>query len=198
MSDDARDYLYAWHNRNVGEINSIKNDLDVESRKMKLSSNASRIALVLQIMRWASGEGHKDHIDIDSIRGSISLMDYYEDTYCRIQETIREKSVQSSTDWLMELGNTFSSRDAEEEAARAGLSRRYVYKTLDRLTQDSNPILVKLSRGQYAKTSNACSALTIENSLQNDGLNTESKDVNNCTSLVHSKCIVHKCTTTTN
>ena len=119
MSDDARDYLYAWHNRNVREINSIKNDLDVESRKMKLSSNASRIALVLQIMRWASGEGHKDHIDIDSIRGFISLMDYYEDTYCRIQETIREKSVQSSTDWLMELGNTFSSRDAEEAAAWA-------------------------------------------------------------------------------
>ena len=39
----------------------------------------------------------------------------------------------------MELGNTFSIRDAEEEAARAGLSRRYVYKTLDRLTQGSNP-----------------------------------------------------------
>lgn len=192
MSDDARDYLYAWHNRNVREINSIKNDLDVESRKMKLSSNASRIALVLQIMRWASGEGHKDHIDIDSIRGSISLMDYYEDTYCRIQETIREKSVQSSTDWLMELGNTFSSRDAEEEAARAGLSRRYVYKTLDRLTQGSNPILDKLSRGQYAKTSNACSApctsaLMVGNGPQNDSLSTESKDDNNCQTLVHSQ-----------
>lgn len=192
MSDDARDYLYAWHNRNVREINSIKNDLDVESRKVKLSSNASRIALVLQIMRWASGESHKDYVDIDSIRGSIFQMDYFEDTYCRIQETIREKSVQSSTDWLMELGNTFSSRDAEEAAARAGLSRRYVYKTLDRLTQGSNPILVKLSRGQYAKTSNACSApctsaLMVGNGPQNDSSSTESKDDNNCQTLVHSQ-----------
>ena len=192
MSDDARDYLYAWHNRNVREINSIKNDLDVESRKVKLSSNASRIALVLQIMRWASGESHKDYVDIDSIRGSIFLMDYFEDTYCRIQETIREKSVQSSTDWLMELGSTFSSRDAEEAAAQAGLSRRYVYKTLDRLTQGSNPILVKLSRGQYAKTSNACSApctsaLTVGNGIPNDGLSPESKDVNNCQALVHAQ-----------
>ena len=33
MSDDARDYLYAWHNRNVREINSIKNDLDVEAER---------------------------------------------------------------------------------------------------------------------------------------------------------------------
>jgi hypothetical protein len=192
MSDDARDYLYAWHNRNVREINSIKNDLDVESRKVKLSSNASRIALVLQIMRWASGESHKDYVDIDSIRGSIFLMDYFEDTYCRIQETIREKYVQSSTDWLMELGSTFSSRDAEEAAARAGLSRRYVYKTLDRLAQGPNPILVKLSRGQYAKTSNACSApctsaLTVGNGILNDGLSPESKDVNNCQALVHAQ-----------
>lgn len=190
MSDEARAYLYAWHNSNVREINSIKNDLDVESRKVKLSTNASRIALVLQIMRWASGESHKDHIDLDSIRGAIFLMEYFEDTYYRIQKTIREKSAQSSTDWLMELGNTFSSREAEEAVLRAGLSRRYVYKTLDRMTQGPNPILIRLSRGQYAKTSNACSvpctnALTVDKILQNDSLNTELKEVKSCQSLVH-------------
>lgn len=192
MSDDARDYLYAWHNGNIREINSIKNDLDVESRKVKLSSNASRLALVLQIMRWASGESHKDFIDIDSIRGSIFLMDYYEDTYCRIQDAIKEKSLQSSTDWLMELGTTFSSKEAEEAAAQAGISRRYVYKTLDRLTQGSNPLLVKLSRGQYAKTSNACSApctsaLTTAKGLVNDIVCAESEKVSKYPTLVHEK-----------
>ena len=57
FSDDAEEYFYDWNNQIIRDVNAVENDLEVDSRKIKLCSNAGRLALILQVMKWATEEG---------------------------------------------------------------------------------------------------------------------------------------------
>lgn len=43
---------------------------------MKTPMLTARLALTIQILRWACGEVHKDCVDIDSTKAAIRLSDY--------------------------------------------------------------------------------------------------------------------------
>ena len=84
FSEEARTYFYNWNNSIIDEVNGIEDDNEVESRKVKLNGNAARLALILQVMRWAAGECQMDSIDITSVKGAIELIEYFEDSYRRV------------------------------------------------------------------------------------------------------------------
>lgn len=54
----------------------------------------ARLALVLQILRWACGEEHKDFVDIDSTKSAIALSEYFENCYTNIQKYMLRESVE--------------------------------------------------------------------------------------------------------
>jgi len=152
FSDDAEEYFYDWNNHIIKEVNAIENDLEVESRKMKLCSNAGRLALILQVMKWASEEGSLQFVDLESVKGAIRLIDYYEDTYQRLRVALQEPNIVSNDDWIEEMGDSFTTAEAEAALKGKGYSKRFVFKSLGRLTQGPSPRLMKLSRGCYTKS----------------------------------------------
>lgn len=150
MEAMAKECFYDWNNSIIKAVNSVSNDLEVESRKMKLNSNAGRIALILQLLKWASGDGHMDYVDLESVRGAIDLIDYYEQTYDRIKKLSQNK-LQDGYSWISGLNDEFTTKDAERAAMQAGLSRRSVYNALDKMSGGSNPLIIKTGHGQYAR-----------------------------------------------
>ena len=88
MTADAEEYFYDWYNRIIDSVNAIENDAEVESRKMKLNGHAARLALLFQIMKWAVGEADMQYVELFSVKTAIRMVDYYEETYRRIQEII--------------------------------------------------------------------------------------------------------------
>lgn len=155
--------------------------MEVESRKMKLNSNAGRIALILQLLKWASGEGHMDYVDLKSVSGAIDLIDYYEQTYDRIK-TLAQDKPQDGSSWILRLNDEFTTKDAERAAMQAGLSRRSVYNALDRMSSGPNPLLIKTGHGQYAKIHDSapCTfALSDKNGSNYPGQRTDTKIVVN-------------------
>lgn len=54
----------------------------------------ARLALVLQIFRWACGEVHKDFVDIDSTKSAIALSEYFESCYSDIQKYMLRESIE--------------------------------------------------------------------------------------------------------
>ena len=58
----------------------------------------------------------------------------------------------SNDDWIDEMGDSFTTAEAEEALKGKGYSKRFVFKSLGRLTQGPNPRLMKPSRGCYTKT----------------------------------------------
>ena len=78
FSSEAKAYFTNWRNNAIRAVNQIQDDGLVDSRVIKTPMITARLALVLQILRWACGEVHKDFVDIDSTKSAIALSEYFE------------------------------------------------------------------------------------------------------------------------
>ena len=157
FSEEARTYFYNWNNSIIEEVNGIEDDNEVESRKVKLNGNAARLALILQVMRWAAGECQMDCIDITSVKGAIQLIEYFEDSYKRVNALSGMDELNRNQDrWLAMVGDTFTSSEAEQAGQRTGVSRRTVFSSLKRLCETTPPVLQKVKQGVYEKVVKRC------------------------------------------
>ncbi len=154
LAEDAEAYFYDWYNGIIDTVNAVENDAEVDSRKTKLDGNAARLSLVFQILKWAAGEGYMQYIDLDSVKAAIRMIDYYEDTYQRVLESIVSAGIGDNKEaWLSLLGDTFTAGESVIAGRKVELSRRTVYYALDKLSREPNPVLEKLHHGTYRKTS---------------------------------------------
>jgi len=152
MSDDAEEYFYEWYNGIIDAVNAIEDDANVESRKMKLNGHVARLALLFQVMKWATDSGDMQYIERDSVESAIRMIDYYEETYRRIQETIVINSIGETKEaWLSLLEDRFTSGDAVIAGRKVDMSRRTVYYALDQLCRLKHPLIEKLQHGVYRK-----------------------------------------------
>ena len=195
MSDDARLHFYKWYNGIITDINAIDDDTLVESRKTKLNCNTARIALVLQVMRWAAGESHLQYVDLDSVVGAIKLTDYFEDCYYRIKDKFMMSEEQDAKMvWLSLLPEQFTSNEAEKEGQKMGFSRRSIFNMLKDMAAMHNPPIRKVGHGKYEKVKRqtqdalCTSALSVE-------LGTEDKNADCAQSaIVRSADVKDECT----
>ena len=152
MSDDAEEYFYEWYNGIIDAVNAIEDDADVESRKMKLNGHVARLALLFQVMKWAPDSGDMQYIERDSVESAIRMIDYFEETYRRIQETIVINSIGETKEaWLSLLEERFTSGDAVIAGRKVDMSRRTVYYALDQLCRLKHPLIEKVQHGVYRK-----------------------------------------------
>ncbi len=152
FTDEAALHFYNWNNRIIKKVNSIEDDKDVDSRLMKLNGNAARLALILQTMKWAVGEGNLDCVDFQSVKGAIRLIKYFEESYKRIYDSVRSEHAKGKPEQILDFADeTFTSKDAEIIGCKLGVSRRTVYNILDMLCNAIPPKLIKLKQGLYKK-----------------------------------------------
>jgi hypothetical protein len=157
FSEEAKTYFFTWNNDIIKTVNGIEDDNEVESRTMKLNGNAARLSLILQVMRWSVGECQLDSIDIESVKGAIRLIDYYEDSYKRIQVVADSGCIKGKPEnFMTQLNDTFTSKDAETVGESMGISRRTVYNLLDKLCNSQPPFLIRLKQGLYQKIVKSC------------------------------------------
>lgn len=161
MNKEAEEYFFNWHNSFVDEANNTQDDMKMDSRRMKLDGNAARLALVFQVMKWASGEGNMQCIELNSVKNAIRMIDYFENDYQRIQDIIVSGNLETGTDdWLSFLNHQFTSKEALEAGKKMGMSRRSIYYALDNLCNLQNPAIIKIKHGVYMKNeANITSAL---------------------------------------
>ena len=80
------------------------------------------------------------------------MIDYYEETYRRIQEAIVINSIGETKEaWLSLLEDRFTSGDAVIAGRKVDMSRRTVYYALDQLCRLQHPLIEKLQHGVYRK-----------------------------------------------
>ena len=150
FSPEASAHFTEWRNASIRAINQIKDDGLIDSRVMKAPMITARLALVIQILRWACGEVHKDFVDMDSIKSAISLSSYFESCYANIQRFMLMESVEPQKKELLDnVPNVFTTADAIQAGKEAGLSERSVMYALVNLA--TNKVIKKVKRGEYEK-----------------------------------------------
>lgn len=147
---EAQQHFFDWRNRTVDYINSIKDDALIDGRIMKTHLNTARLALVIQMMRWACGEADNDNVDIDSVKAAIELSEYFEECYARLQKYMTIDSIQPQKKILLDgLEHEFTTADALKIGEEMGLSERSVMYTLTDL--QTMKVIRKIKRGEYEK-----------------------------------------------
>ena len=150
FSSEAKAYFTNWRNNAIRTINQIQDDGLVDSRVIKTPMITARLALILQILRWACGEVHKDFVDIDSTKSAIALSEYFECCYSDIQKYMLKASIEPQKKELLDcLSATFTTADAIQAGKEVGLSERSVMYSLVNLA--TNKIIKKIKRGEYEK-----------------------------------------------
>lgn len=150
FSSEAKAYFTNWRNAAIHAVNQIQDDGLVDSRVMKAPMITARLALIMQILRWACGEVHKKIVDIDSTKSAIALSDYFEGCYTDIQKYMLVESIEPQKKELLDcLSATFTTADAIQAGKEVGLSERSVMYSLVSLT--TNKIIKKIKRGEYEK-----------------------------------------------
>lgn len=150
FSSEAKAYFTNWRNNAIRAVNQIQDDGLVDSRVIKAPMITARLALILQILRWACGEVHKDFVDIDSTKSAIALSEYFESCYADIQKYMLNESIEPQKEELLDcLSVTFTTSDAIQAGKEVGLSERSVMYSLVNLA--TNKIIKKVKRGEYEK-----------------------------------------------
>lgn len=150
FSPEAKAYFTNWRNNAIRAVNQIQDDGLVDSRVIKAPMITARLALVLQIVRWACGEVHKDFVDIDSTKSAIALSKYFESCYADIQKYMLRESIEPQKKELLDcLSATFTTADAIQAGKEVGQSERSVMYSLVNLA--TNKIIKKIKRGEYEK-----------------------------------------------
>lgn len=151
MEEEARDEFFASHNATIRRTNAIEDDNMIESRPMKAPVHIARIALILQVLRYACGESHLQFVTIQAMHGAIRLMEYFEDSYCRIREYVANDACdEPSRELLSTLNDSFTTAEALAAGKQLKVTDRTVMNYLKELAK--NRLIKKIRQGEYQKT----------------------------------------------
>ena len=150
MEEEARDEFIASHNATIQRTNAIEDDNMIESRPMKAPVHVARIALVLQVLRYACGESHLQFVTKQAMHGAIRLMDYFEDSYYRIREYVANDACdEPSRELLSMLNDSFTTAEAIVAGKQLKVTDRTVMNYLKELLK--NRLVRKIRQGEYRK-----------------------------------------------
>lgn len=151
MDKEAKEYFFSWWNSKVERVNRIEDDAEVESREMKHPAHVARLALIIQVLRYASDESHLQFVDMASVKAAIRLNDYFEDSYIRIRSFVANDTCEEPPKVLLSLlPDTFDTKTAIAIGKeRQNVSERTVMNYLKELCHSR--LLRKASAGHYEK-----------------------------------------------
>ena len=163
MDKEAKEYFFSWWNRKVERINRIEDDAEVDSREMKHPAQVARLALLMQVLRYASGESHLQSVDMVSVKAAVRLNGYFEDSYRRIRSFVAEDMCEEPPKVLLSLlPDIFDTKTAIATGKeQQNVSERTVMNYLKELCRSG--LLRKSKAGHYEKVIYDKSAKSNEN-----------------------------------
>ena len=151
MTDAAAEYFRNWYNSIIDEINDIEDDEQVDSRMVKQDNKAARIALIIQLLHWATGNAINESIELDAVKSAIRLVEFFEGCFYKIQSEVKVNDTPNRCQELFNnLPEQFSAKDAIPIAEKMDICERSAYQYLDSLCRMQPPQLKKTGKRRSA------------------------------------------------
>lgn len=150
FSAAARKEYFDWHDNGVRILSESNIPEREQGRMMKAHLHVARIALCIQILKWACGEGKLDAIDVESVRSAIRISNYFDDCYQRISVYVKHQSVSPHLKmFIKKLNKQFCTSEAVSHGEDMGMGRRNVMYTLSKLQRLG--FITQVQHGKYEK-----------------------------------------------
>jgi hypothetical protein len=150
FSIEAKEYLFSWQSSITNLCNDSDNDL-LSGIYSKLEMYAARLALILELLKWACGESHKDHISLVTVKSAVKLVEYFKSSILKVYSIISsvnplDKLSQKWQNLYYDLPDSFSTADGLLKANQHMIPAR-TFKTF--IT--NKELFLKKSQGIYEK-----------------------------------------------
>lgn len=91
FTPDAKRILFEWQKANTDQSNDTENEA-VSGIYSKLEMYAVRLALILEMMRFACGESNKQAVSIEAVQGALKLVEYFKNSAIKVNSIISNTS----------------------------------------------------------------------------------------------------------
>lgn len=88
---EAETIIIEWQKNALAEDEAFNNET-IDSISAKIETYIHRFALILQMLKWACGEGGKTAIDAETAKGAIKIAGYFKKQAIEVAEYINNKS----------------------------------------------------------------------------------------------------------
>lgn len=151
FSPEAKIRFRAWHKEYVDQCNEAESEA-ISSIYSKMDMHVARLALIIEMMSWACGEGDKKAVSLKSVEGALLIVKYFNKSALKVHSIISKTNplVRSSTwkdDLFKALPDTFNTSAGLLVALGLNVSER----TFKRFLKDQE-LFTKIKHGEYKKS----------------------------------------------
>jgi len=150
FSPEAKTILFDWQRKLTDESNNPENEA-MSGIYAKMEMYAARLALCLEMMRFACGESDKKNVGIEAVQGAIKLVEYFKKTAFKVHSIISnasplDKLPRDKQAVYKALPDTFKTSVGVQVAENMGMAERTFKRFLSIRELFNNH-----TRGEYEK-----------------------------------------------
>lgn len=150
FTPEAKKVLSEWQKANTDQCNEAENEA-VCGIFSKMDMYALRLALILEMMRYACNESNKQAVGIEAVQGAIKLVEYFKSSAVKVNSILSnasplDKHPVDKQDLYNALPDTFTTEIGLQIAVGLAVAERTFKYFLN-----EKELFTRISRGEYQK-----------------------------------------------
>ncbi len=150
FTPEARQLLFKWQ-KDLADLSNKPENEAISGIYAKLEIYAVRLALCLEMLRYACGESNKQAVGIESVQGALKLVEYFKKTAFKVHSILTNTNPfdnlpTDKQNLYNALPETFTTSEGIRVAENKGVSKR----TFKRFINDKK-LFERIRQGEYEK-----------------------------------------------
>jgi hypothetical protein len=150
FTTEAKRELFEWQKANTNECNEAENEA-VSGIFSKMDMYVLRLALILEMMRYACKESDKQAVSIEAVQGAVKLVEYFKNSAVKVNSILSnasplDKHPADKQALYNALPDTFTTEIGLQIAEGLGVAERTFKRFLN-----EKELFNWISRGEYRK-----------------------------------------------
>ena len=150
LSPEAKAAWLAWQKKNTDECNNAETE-ELAGMISKMEIHVFRIALILELLRYACNESNLTEVGIESFRGAIQLTEYFKRSAMRVHTILSDfnpviKLSKTKQEFYHALPDLFLTVDSLRIGKEMGIAERNVKRFLT-----DSKFFYRIKHGEYGK-----------------------------------------------
>lgn len=150
FTPDAKKVLFEWQKANTDQCNEAENEA-LSGIFSKMDMYVLRLALILEMLRYACNESDKQAVSIEAVQGAVKLVEYFKNSAVKVNSILSnasplDKHPADKQNLYKALPDTFTTEIGLQIAEGLGVAERTFKYFLN-----EKDLFTRLSRGEYEK-----------------------------------------------
>jgi hypothetical protein len=150
FTPEAKKVLFEWQRVNTDQSNEAESEA-LSGIFSKMDMYVLRLALILEMMRYACNESTKEAVSIEAVQGAVKLVEYFKSSAVKVNSILSnasplDKHPSDKQALYNALPDTFTTETGLQTAEGLGVPQRTFKYFLN-----EKELFTRISRGEYQK-----------------------------------------------